>query len=105
MARDAERKYRPRQNGERVHGIFKTMEKGISQRRKSMKYAIEIENLTKNYGKHRGVENVDLCVKEGEWFGFIGPNGAGKSTTIRTLLGLIKPTKGESRVFGLYSWK
>ena len=70
-----------------------------------MKYAIEIENLTKNYGKHRGVENIDLCVKEGEWFGFIGPNGAGKSTTIRTLLGLIKPTKGESRVFGLDSWK
>ena len=52
-----------------------------------MKYAIEIENLTKSYGKHRGVENVDLCVKEGEWFGFIGPNGAGKSTTIRTMLG------------------
>ena len=70
-----------------------------------MKYAIEIENLTKNYGKHRGVENVDLCVKEGEWFGFIGPNGAGKSTTIRTLLGLIKPTKGESRIFGLDSWE
>ena len=40
-----------------------------------MKYAIEIENLTKNYGKHRGVENVDLCVKEGEWFGFIVPTG------------------------------
>ena len=81
------------------------MEKGVSQRRKRMKYAIEIENLTKNYGKHRGVDSIDLCVKEGEWFGFIGPNGAGKSTTIRTLLGLIKPTKGESRVFGLDSWK
>ena len=43
-----------------------------------MKYAIEIENLTKNYGKHRGVENVDLCVKEGEWFGFIGPKWSRK---------------------------
>ncbi len=52
-----------------------------------MKYAIEIENLTKNYGKHRGVENVDLCVKEGEWFGFIGPNGAGKSSLGNTLMG------------------
>ena len=70
-----------------------------------MKYAIEIENLTKSYGKHRGVENVDLCVKEGEWFGFIGPNGAGKSTTIRTMLGLIKPTGGKSKVLGLDSWK
>ena len=70
-----------------------------------MKYAIEIDNLTKTYGKHRGVENVCLCVKEGEWFGFIGPNGAGKSTTIRTLLGLIKPTDGECKVNGFDSWK
>ncbi|MGN1189091.1 MAG: ATP-binding cassette domain-containing protein [Candidatus Ornithospirochaeta sp.] len=70
-----------------------------------MKYAIEIKNLTKSYGKHRGVIDVDLNVKEGEWFGFIGPNGAGKSTTIRTLLGLIKPTKGECSVNGKDSWK
>ena len=69
-----------------------------------MKYAIEINNLTKTYGKHRGVESVDLSVKEGEWFGFIGPNGAGKSTTIRTLLGLIKPTRGETKVNGMDSW-
>ena len=69
-----------------------------------MKYAIEINNLTKPYGKHRGVESVDLSVKEGEWFGFIGPNGAGKSTTIRTLLGLIKPTRGETKVNGMDSW-
>lgn len=69
-----------------------------------MKYAIEINNLTKTYGKHRGVESVDLSVNEGEWFGFIGPNGAGKSTTIRTLLGLIKPTRGETKVNGMDSW-
>ena len=69
-----------------------------------MKYAIEINNLTKTYGKHRGVESVDLSVKEGEWFGFIGPNGAGKSTTIRTLLGLIKPTRGETKINGMNSW-
>ena len=69
-----------------------------------MKYAIEINNLTKTYGKHRGVDSVDLSVKEGEWFGFIGPNGAGKSTTIRTLLGLIKPTRGETKVNGMDSW-
>lgn len=69
-----------------------------------MKYAIEINNLTKTYGKHRGVESVDLTVKDGEWFGFIGPNGAGKSTTIRTLLGLIKPTRGETKVNGMDSW-
>ena len=69
-----------------------------------MKYAIEINNLTKTYGMHRGVESVELSVKEGEWFGFIGPNGAGKSTTIRTLLGLIKPTRGETKINGMDSW-
>ena len=61
---------------------------------------IEIKDLTKNYKKSRGVIDVNLSVEEGEIFGFIGPNGAGKSTTIRTLLGLIYPTKGTATVFG-----
>ncbi|MHB1418980.1 MAG: ABC transporter ATP-binding protein [Bacillota bacterium] len=61
---------------------------------------IEIKNLTKNYGKSRGVVDVNLEVTEGEIFGFIGPNGAGKSTTIRTLLGLIYPTSGSATIFG-----
>lgn len=51
--------------------------------------AIETMNLTKYYGKARGIINLSLTVGKGECFGFIGPNGAGKSTTIRTLLGLI----------------
>lgn len=63
--------------------------------------AIKIENLTKYYGKARGIEQVSLAVGEGEFFGFIGPNGAGKSTTIRTLLGLISPTSGSASVVGL----
>lgn len=62
--------------------------------------AIETNGLTKFYGKSRGIVNLDLTVKEGEFFGFIGPNGAGKSTTIRTLLGLIKPSGGNARIFG-----
>lgn len=62
--------------------------------------AIETNGLTKFYGKSRGVVNLDLTVKKGEFFGFIGPNGAGKSTTIRTLLGLIKPSGGNARIFG-----
>lgn len=62
--------------------------------------AIEIRDLTKSYGKARGIKNVNLEVAEGEIFGFIGPNGAGKSTTIRTLLGLIKPTSGTAEIFG-----
>ncbi|MEJ5229161.1 MAG: ABC transporter ATP-binding protein [Pseudothermotoga sp.] len=61
---------------------------------------IEIENLTKYYGRHRGIVDVNLCVDEGEIFGFIGPNGAGKTTTIRILLGLIFPTSGTARIFG-----
>lgn len=60
---------------------------------------IETKNLTKYYGKSRGIIDLDLTVNEGEFFGFIGPNGAGKSTTIRTLLGLIYPTSGEARIF------
>ena len=61
--------------------------------------AIQTTNLTKYYGKARGIIDLDLSVERGEFFGFIGPNGAGKSTTIRTLLGLIAPTSGEARIF------
>ena len=61
---------------------------------------IETVNLTKSYGKARGIVDLNLTVKEGEFFGFIGPNGAGKSTTIRTLLGLIYPTSGQASIFG-----
>ena len=61
---------------------------------------IKTDRLTKYYGKARGITDLDLTVKEGEFFGFIGPNGAGKSTTIRTLLGLITPTSGRALVFG-----
>lgn len=62
--------------------------------------AIKTEQLSKYYGKARGIEDLDLTVEQGEFFGFIGPNGAGKSTTIRTLLGLIAPTGGRAEVLG-----
>ena len=62
---------------------------------------IEIKNLSKYYGKHRGIEDVSFTVEEGEIYGFIGPNGAGKSTTIRTLLALIHPTSGNATIFGM----
>ena len=62
--------------------------------------AIQTNQLTKYYGKHRGIENIDLSVEEGDFFGFIGPNGDGKSTTIRTLLGLISPTGGTAQILG-----
>lgn len=62
--------------------------------------AIKTNNLTKYYGKARGITSLNLSVEKGEFFGFIGPNGAGKSTTIRTLLGLISPTSGNAEIFG-----
>lgn len=61
---------------------------------------IEINNLTKYYGKERGIIDVSFNVEEKEIFGFIGPNGAGKSTTLRTLLALIYPTSGSAKIFG-----
>ena len=63
--------------------------------------AIFAENLTKYYGKARGIDRLNLTVEAGDFFGFIGPNGAGKSTTVRTLLGLIAPTSGQAQVLGL----
>ena len=61
---------------------------------------IEVKNLTKYYGKARGIIDVSFSVPEGEIFGFIGPNGAGKSTTIRLFCSLIYPTSGEAMIFG-----
>jgi ABC-2 type transport system ATP-binding protein len=62
---------------------------------------IDITDLSKFYGKVRGIEHVNLEIGEGEIFGFIGPNGAGKSTTIRILLNLIFPSGGSARIMGM----
>lgn len=61
---------------------------------------IECVKLTKYYGKTRGVEDLTLEVPQGSVYGFLGPNGAGKTTTIRCLLGILRPTGGEARLFG-----
>lgn len=65
-----------------------------------MAKVIEIEGLTKKYGKHRGVEDVSFSVGTGEIFGFLGPNGAGKSTTIRSMLGMLRYDHGRIRLLG-----
>ena len=62
--------------------------------------AIHTEQLTKRYGRKRGLDGLDLTVRAGEVFGFLGPNGAGKTTTIRLLLDLLRPTSGHARVLG-----
>jgi ABC-2 type transport system ATP-binding protein len=62
--------------------------------------AIELENLTRDFGRRRAVDALNLRIEAGEIVGFLGPNGAGKTTTIRCLLGLAKPTHGDARIFG-----
>jgi ABC-2 type transport system ATP-binding protein len=62
---------------------------------------IETHDLTVYYGKHRGIVDVNLAVKQGEVFGFLGPNGAGKTTTQRVLIDLIRPAKGRATIFGM----
>ncbi|KKL94827.1 hypothetical protein LCGC14_1860760, partial [marine sediment metagenome] len=62
---------------------------------------IQTKNLTKYYGKSRGIENLNLEIYQGEIFGLLGPNGAGKTTTVRILLDLIRKTSGEAQVFNL----
>jgi beta-exotoxin I transport system ATP-binding protein len=61
---------------------------------------IKVKNLTKTYKDIVAVNNISFSVKKGEIFGFLGPNGAGKTTTIRTLLGFLKPNRGEAYIFG-----
>jgi ABC-2 type transport system ATP-binding protein len=65
-----------------------------------MKSVITLTNLTKQYGRARGVEDITLYVPVGTIFGFLGPNGAGKSTTISMLINLTKPTSGSIKIFG-----
>ena len=66
---------------------------------------IEIENLTKDYGRGRGIFGIDLTINQGEMVGFVGTNGSGKTTTIRNILGYVKPTSGSVKVNGLSSWE
>ena len=62
--------------------------------------AIETVDLVKEYGDLRALQELSLTVEEGEFFGLLGPNGAGKTTFINTLVGLVRKTGGEARVFG-----
>jgi ABC-2 type transport system ATP-binding protein len=66
---------------------------------------ITIQNLTRDYGRHRGVFDVSFTVSEGEAFGFLGPNGAGKTTAIRHLMGFLKPQAGRCEINGMDCWE
>ena len=63
-------------------------------------YVVQTHQLSKEYGDFVAVKKLDLAVKEGEVYGFLGPNGAGKTTTLLMLMGIIKPTHGEAKIFG-----
>jgi len=65
---------------------------------------VELSNVTRRYGRRRGIERVSLSIPAGTLYGFLGPNGAGKTTTIRVLLGLLRPQAGRASAFGLDCW-
>src|SRR5215469_2577067 len=65
---------------------------------------VEVDRLSKDFGKVRALDDVSFSVAEGEVFGFLGPNGAGKTTTIRILLGLLRPDGGTARIGGIHCW-
>jgi ABC-2 type transport system ATP-binding protein len=65
---------------------------------------VETIGLTKRFGGTTALDALDLTIGEGEVFGFLGPNGAGKTTTLRLLLGLIRPSEGQGRIFGRDAW-
>lgn len=66
---------------------------------------MDVKNLTRDYGKGRGIFDLSFSVEKGEVFGFLGPNGAGKTTTIRHLIGFIKPKQGVCTVGGKDCWR
>jgi ABC-2 type transport system ATP-binding protein len=77
------------------------LRRGRRRQAETVTPAIDARDLTKRYGRDRGVEGLGFSVAPGEVFGFLGPNDAGKTTTIRLLLDLIRPTRGSVRVLGI----
>ena len=67
--------------------------------------AVQTHNLSKQFDERIAVDNLNLTVHEGEFFGFLGPNGAGKSTTIKMLVGLLRPTAGSAHICGIDMWQ
>ena len=70
-----------------------------------MMHLLQTENLTKDYGRHRALQDVSLTVEAGEIFGLLGPNGSGKTTALRLLLGFLKPTAGRAAIAGHDCWR
>lgn len=64
-------------------------------------YIVETVGLSKEFKRFKAVDNINLKIEEGKIYGFLGPNGAGKSTTLKMLLGLVKPTKGQVKILDM----
>jgi ABC-2 type transport system ATP-binding protein len=77
---------------------------GLAREPESMGEAVRVRGLTKNFGRFRALDGLDLTVRTGEVHGFLGPNGAGKTTTIRVLLGMLRPSAGSVSVLGKNPW-
>src|SRR5260221_1029114 len=69
-----------------------------------MSIIIQTKQLTKSYGRSRGIIDLTFAIQEGAVFGFLGPNGAGKTTAMRTLMGLLRPTSGNATICGFGLW-
>ncbi len=67
--------------------------------------ALELEGLDKTFGRTHAVDNVNLVVPAGSFYGVVGPNGAGKTTALSMAVGLLRPDAGTSRIFGLDVWR
>src|SRR5579863_3273079 len=81
------------------------MPDNTGKRKEQMSSIIQTKQLTKSYGRSRGIIEVTFDIQEGEVFGFLGPNGAGKTTTMRTLMGLLRANSGSATIGGLDCWK
>lgn len=66
---------------------------------------LETEHLTKDYGRHRALDDLNLQIGQGEIFGLLGPNGSGKSTALRLLMGFLRPTRGRASISGHDCWR
>jgi len=91
--------------GQDMKGSFSSDASGPARTSNLGKTVVQANDLTKKFGRLTALNNVNLEVKQGEVYGFIGPNGAGKTTAIRIMLGILKPTQGWARVFGMDAWK
>jgi ABC-2 type transport system ATP-binding protein len=89
----------------KVNVLIKFKHFGLIKRRGFAMTIIKTTNITKSFGKLTALNGVNMEVNKGEVYGFIGPNGSGKSTTIRILLGILKASEGEAKIFGKDAWR